>query len=392
MRRTPHQPGQVLALLYFTNGLGGAAGVLVGGFWLVGALGLHGTLVAAGITNLLAACLVGGAELATRVSLTRVPPLRTAERGSGGEAPTGLRTLLLAVAFGTAVASLIYEIAWTRMLSLVLGSATHSFELMLSAFLLGLSLGALWVRRRADRFHDPLRALGRIQWVMGGLALATLPLYLASFYWNVALLAALDVTPQGYALYTVARYGTCLAVMLPATFCAGMTLPLITRTLVRADGGERAVGLVYGVNTLGSILGVGLAALVLLPLIGLKALLLTGAALDMALGVWVLAAGNARPSPRRSLAIVAAGGAVLLLAAAVWLVRFDRELLPRPPAPPAGVAAGHLLSRRSHRDRERHHPPARDDPARHEWEDRCLPRPGMGQATAARSAPARAQQ
>ena len=38
--------------------------------------------------------------------------------------------------------SFVYEVAWIRLLSLVLGSATHSFELMLSAFILGLSLGA----------------------------------------------------------------------------------------------------------------------------------------------------------------------------------------------------------------------------------------------------------
>ena len=61
------------------------------------------------------------------------------------------------------------------MLSLVLGSATHSFELMLSAFILGLALGALWVRRRADQFADPLRALGIVQWVMGAAAMATHP-------------------------------------------------------------------------------------------------------------------------------------------------------------------------------------------------------------------------
>ena len=47
--------------------------------------------------------------------------------------------------------------------------------------------------------------------------------------------------------------------MLPATFCAGMTLPLITRTLIRVGRGERAIGRVYAWNTLGSIVGVVLA-------------------------------------------------------------------------------------------------------------------------------------
>src|SRR2546423_7122090 len=132
-----------------------------------------------------------------------------------------LPRLLLIVVFGTAVSSFIYEIAWIRMLSLVLGSATPSFELMLSAFILGLSLGALWVRGRADRFAHPVRALAAVQWVMGFLALATLPVYLQSFHWMVTLLDALGETDAGYRAFSVGRYAFCLAVMLPATFCAG---------------------------------------------------------------------------------------------------------------------------------------------------------------------------
>ena len=65
------------------------------------------------------------------------------------------------------------------MLSLVLGSATHSFELMLSAFILGLALGAFWIRRRSDG-HAPthfaqLAHASRSRWAL--LAVATLPLY-----------------------------------------------------------------------------------------------------------------------------------------------------------------------------------------------------------------------
>src|SRR6185436_12350141 len=108
-------------------------------------------------------------------------------------------------------------------------SAARSFEVMLSAFILGLSLGALWVRTRADRFHSPLEALGLLQCAMGCLALATLPVYLRSFPWMSAIVIGLPRTDQGYHLFTLARYGICLAVMLPATFCAGTTLPLITQ-------------------------------------------------------------------------------------------------------------------------------------------------------------------
>jgi len=322
MRRAPAMPGRILAVLYFANGIGGAIGVLVAGFVLVGAVGLPGTLIVAGILNLIAAALVGGADWARGRSALPAPAVAALPTAPppGVEPARVPRQVLLTIAFGTAVASLIYEIAWTRMLSLVLGGATHSFELMLSAFLLGLSAGALWIRRRADRWSDPVRTLAVIQYVMGALAVATLPLYLASFRWSVALFAALDLTPQGYALFTIARYLLCLIVMLPATFCAGMTLPLITRIVVQ-DEGEAAVGRVYGANTFGSILGVALAALLLLPLIGLKALLFVGAALDIALGLWLVS------RLRRRILVVATAAAVLWLGGMAWLARFDREVL-----------------------------------------------------------------
>ena len=289
LRIVPRHPGKVLAELYFANSLGGAVGVLLAGFWLLAAGGLPLTLVAAAAVNFVVFIIaLGAARFGSRAATAQEAP----EPEPVGDTPASaermtdsLARLLLIVAFGTAVASFIYEISWIRMLSLLLGSATHSFELMLSAFILGLALGARWVRSRADRFADPVRALGVVQCAMGLAALATIPLYLASFGWAASFISALKITDGGYDLFTVARYVACLVVMLPSTFCAGMTLPLITRMLMRRGDGERAIGIVYASNTLGSIVGVVLAGLVLLPLVGLKVLLVSGAAVDMALGV-----------------------------------------------------------------------------------------------------------
>ena len=50
--------------------------------------------------------------------------------------PVSVKYLLIVSAL-TGFASFIYEIAWIRMLSLVLGSSNHAFEMMLSAFVLG---------------------------------------------------------------------------------------------------------------------------------------------------------------------------------------------------------------------------------------------------------------
>ena len=332
LRIRPAKPGRTLALLYFCNSLGAAAGVLVAGFYLVSLAGLPGTLLVAAMLNF-------GVALATLGVITARRRRRPAEdasapateaRARAGTSPAeavGLERLLLGAAFGTAVASFLYEIDWIRMLSLVLGSATHSFELMLSAFILGLALGSLWIRSRADRLKEPVRALGLVQWAMGALALATLPAYTASFGWLATLLSTFARTDLGYVGFTAARYALCLVIMLPATFCAGMTLPLLTRTLLASGRGERAIGAVYGWNTLGSIAGVIVGGLALLPLAGLKGTLLIGAGLDMALGVLLLASTGPARRTRRLPALLAAAAAALVVGVVGLRVRLDEGLL-----------------------------------------------------------------
>jgi spermidine synthase len=198
---------------------------------------------------------------------------------------------------------------------------------MLSAFILGLALGALWVSNRADRWRDPVRALGFVQCAMGVLAVATMPLYIASFGWISDLIDVFAKTSPGYTGFTIARYGICLVIMLPATFCAGMTLPLITRILYRNGANEAAIGEVYSANTAGSIVGVVLAGLILLPLLGVKFLLIAGAAIDVAVGLVLLFIAIPRTNSSRAPVLATAAIAAVLILAGASAIRFDRTLL-----------------------------------------------------------------
>lgn len=335
LRRLRHQPGRTLSVLYFANSFGAAIGVLIAGFYLVEAAGLPGTILAAAILNFVVALgamvvmkygpAADEAEASPAGAPAAAPP---APAATAGLALPVLHRLLLWTALGTAVASFVYEIAWIRMLSLVLSSATHSFELMLSAFILGLALGAFWIRTRADRLANPLRTLALTQLAMGFLALATLPVYFKAFDWMGVFIQTFARSEPGYVGYNLARYAICLLVMLPATFCAGITLPLITRTLVLGGVGEKAIGQVYSWNTFGSIVGVSLAALVLMPLVGLKALLTAGALVDMAIGVAILfvIAGAAGVAGRR-LAVGSAAFVVVLATVVAVSPAFDRHVL-----------------------------------------------------------------
>jgi spermidine synthase len=333
LRLRPGRPGRKLSLLYFSNSLGAAVGVLVAGFYLVELAGLPGTLLVAAMLNLVVAaatiCVMVAARSSEPAASSARSPGATAaaslERGEGSDRK--LERLLLFTSLGTAVASFIYEIDWIRMLALVLGSATHSFELMLSAFILGLAFGAWWIRGRADRLKDPLRTLGIVQSAMGLLALATLPLYVHSFEWIRVLVNTFTRSDTGYTGFTLAKYALCLLVMFPATFCAGMTLPLITRTLLANQSGERAIGAVYAWNTLGSIIGVVFGGLVLLPLLGLKLMLMVGGSIDIGIGLLLLSRSS--PQGRRShrLVLGASLASLAFLAMIGAGVRLDQNVL-----------------------------------------------------------------
>jgi spermidine synthase len=318
LRLEGKQPGHDIATLYFLNSLGAVLGVLASAFVLIPASGLPGTLLIAGVVN------VAVAIAAYALSKVAPPPLAVGLVAPGlqheSAAPERARTLtrvLLATAFLTGLSSFIYEIAWIRMLSLVLGASTHAFELMLASFILGLALGGFWVRNRVDSTDDAVRFLALVQLAMGAAAAATIPVYGASFDLMAWLLSSLSRSDGGFVLFNLSSSLIALAVMLPATVCAGMTLPLITYRLLRSAEGERSLGMVYAVNTLGAIVGVTIAVHLLMENLGVRGALLVGAAIDLALGITLLAwlspmrwSVALRPSVIASVAVAVAVAAV----------------------------------------------------------------------------------
>ncbi len=324
IREGREQSGRVLSFLYFTNSLGAAIGALLSGFVLVAYAGLPGTLAIAGALN------IGIMVLALR-HRDEAPPIE-ANNAAAQRTPAQRRmvSLLLALAFATGLASFMYEIGWIRLLSLIIGSATHSFEVMLSAFVFGLAIGGLWIRKRMDSFSRPELVLGMIQVLMGIAAIATLPLY----RFAVSSLGFL-LEPETHTLamwygFNGLRYLICLLIMLPATFCAGMTLPLVTHVLLRRGQAEGVIGRVYGVNTLGSIAGAVAAGLLLMPIVGLKNVILIGAGIDILIGLLLLRElsrdGATIPGLRGVRGRAMFGGAAALLFG-LFVIRLDPMVL-----------------------------------------------------------------
>ena len=317
MRVYPETGGRALAMLYFTNSFGAAVGVLASGFLLISRVGLPGTILSAGIMNILLAITVW---LITR----RLAPARArppAAHEAGVQSALG-RTLMLA-ALATGAASFIYEITWIRMLSTGLGSSSHAFEIMLSAFILGMSLGALVLRWGIERIRNDVAWLAGILFAKAFFAVYAVWVYADVLDFVRWTLQATARTDQGYAIVNAASLVASMVVMLPTAFCAGMTLPLATHALTRRGHGEASIGRIYGANTAGCIVGAAFTTHLGMELLGVKNLTGLGAFVDVGVAFAILAAGLAGAPRARSLAACA----VLALVGAIAFASIELDLL-----------------------------------------------------------------
>ena len=316
IRARQGQDARVLGGLYFANSIGAAGGALAATFLLLPRLGMPGALVVAGIANLLVA---GVAAWLARGEGVDAPLAQEAFVPAGGTAAARSPVLRVVLWAGllSGACSFVYEIGWIRLLNQALGTTAHSFELMLAAFLLGLAGGGAWVQRRGARLDDPLRTAGFAQVAMGVTALLSLLAFAQSFEWTAALVQSLARNDGGYRLFLMGSAGVAMAVMLPAAFFAGTTLPLFTLALLRAGGGEGSIGRLYAANTVGAIAGVLLMTHVLVPLLGVRLGLVLAAVGDIAIGFWLLAHARNELQPAR-LAVLSGLAIAGLLAALVW--------------------------------------------------------------------------
>lgn len=174
--------------------------------------------------------------------------------------------------------SLVYETLWERQLHLVVGTSQVAVITVLAAFMTGLAIGGFVASRFADRVARPLVVYAVLEGAIGLYAVA-FPLVLAALapvyqgFWT-----AFEPAPGVFALFQFLLIGLFL---LPPTICMGATLPLLARfATTDTESAGRRVGLLYGANTLGAVVGVGMAGFVLLPNLGLSTT------------TWVTAAGN----------------------------------------------------------------------------------------------------
>lgn len=222
-----------------------------------------------------------------------MPPSSVVET-EGREAVSLVRGVVPVLFFATGAAGLMLQVAWFRMLALSLGGTLAAATVTLSAFMLGLAVGAAAYARRARRVPDPLGSYGRLEIAAGILALLT-PLALGLLDDAYSVLGSM--LGEWPALLHVVRFVLAGLVLVPPTACMGATLPALAQALVRraaASGG--GTGGLAAFNTMGAVAGTLLALFVVMPRYGLTACVVIAGTIDIVSGVVALAVSRrARP-------------------------------------------------------------------------------------------------
>jgi spermidine synthase len=285
--------GVSVGRLYGANTLGAAVGAALAGFYFLPHLGIQRTTVVAGAASIGLGLLVFAVYASAR-GATRAHP--AAIRGpQTAAAPVVLGRAQVPLVLGalalSGVAAMVYEVAWTRALVLVVGGTVYAFSVMLVTFLLGLAAGSLLSSFVMGRVRvESLALMGLLQGLTGGAALLTVHLLgelpypfamtVKGFYWSSSLL---------FMLYLA----ICFAVMFLPTLFLGAFFPPGVRVLAGSlERLGRWVGNAYAVNTVGAIVGVLLAGFVLIPSVGIERTLVGAVALNLALAVALIGASS----------------------------------------------------------------------------------------------------
>lgn len=275
--------GWEVGRLYALNTWGAVAGTLVAGFVLLPSVGVRTSLACAAVTN----TALGAAVLfATRSEPGRAAALAKTEgrsEPSRDRVPAGEPSafVVVAVAFAlSGLAALVYEVAWTRVIALLIGPSTYAFALMLSCFLIGLALGSGLAARWIDRWRA--KATRVMAYTLAGASISAIALVPAL---SAAVPFVREITrqhSQSFSALYAAYFGLIALLLLLPTTILGAVFPVAIRAGVGgvADVG-RKVGHLYAANTVGAISGSVIGGFLLIPALGLARAVAAGAAIQL---------------------------------------------------------------------------------------------------------------
>ncbi|MDH5535899.1 MAG: hypothetical protein OEZ08_10075 [Betaproteobacteria bacterium] len=177
---------------------------------------------------------------------------------------------VMALFFFSGASALAYETLWQRQMLLIFGASAPATTAVLTSFFCGIAFGSLIGGRILRRRGNALKFYAAAElWI--GICAILMPFLLQAVEDLYVLLSRSwpSETP-GAASSFLLRFWMAVVVVLPATLGMGATIPAMNRILdemkKRSIGVN--VGLAYGINTLGAVVGGLVTGFVLIKTVG----------------------------------------------------------------------------------------------------------------------------
>ena len=316
--RRGERPGHGLGRVYAFNTFGAFIGVVLSGFFTIEHLGVRNTINAAVAGNIAVAiaCLLMDRVPAKAKAVEAQAPPEEIPEAPGIRKDQRIVLIVLMIGLGiSGFAAMVYEVAWTRILAMIIGSSVYAFSIMLATFLAGIALGSFLFSMIARRKSVSLIWFGAAQLIIGFAAILMLPVFERMPFYFVSIF---EVFERNYAALELSKFLLCSMVMIVPTILLGSLFPMVTQICTRSFSElGRRIGTIYSVNTLGNIGGSFICGFVLIPYIGIQNSVVFAAALNMVVGCAVLFFHQALKLRYRAMVSVASAAVGVLCALAI---------------------------------------------------------------------------
>lgn len=266
--------------------------------------------------------------------------MSVATRDSGSQVSEVRLALVSLILFLSGASALLFQTLWLRLSGLAFGNSIWSAALILSSFMAGLALGSAIAASLNLQGWRPLRLYAGLEVTV---ALFGCTLVFALPHLGEGMRPVFQALWHYQGTLNVLRFGFSFLILLIPTTAMGLSLPvLLEDPLLKNREFQQSVGVLYGFNTLGAVIGALLGETFLIKACGLLGTSLTAAGVSTlaAFLAWLFAGQPSVPgeklSPRQRLRLslgeerpwrlllVSAGtGAILLGLEVVWF-RFLR--------------------------------------------------------------------
>lgn len=266
--------------LYTINTVGAILGCFLSGFVFLPTFGVNVTVYIAAFLNLvLASLVIFLAQANSKVQIDT--PDASSSSGkenleeliaeSEEDIPLNLIKLSVLAFAVSGFVALVFEVVWTRTLTLVFGSSTYAFSTMLTTFLVGLAVGAAVMTKLQEKIERPVFWIGALLCGIAGSGFLTACMFNELPWMFLSQAQKLPDDPgTSWFLLTVNRFFVSSIVMFLPTLFSGMIFPLCIRVYAaRPDHIGESVGKLYSLNTLGCILGSFTTGFIFIPLFGI---------------------------------------------------------------------------------------------------------------------------